>query len=96
MKLLEILQHACASSYAEEIDALDQLRKIFRPKDDALGEDDVEHQWLSIAAGSLGDDEGPHNPFPANTPDTLFSSQSDLDRLAIYFISTFIFRLSYS
>ncbi|XP_022110928.1 uncharacterized protein LOC110990312 isoform X2 [Acanthaster planci] len=81
MKLLEILQHA--TSCVEEINALDQLRKILRPEDDLSGEDDFEHQWLSIAADSLGD-EGPFNPFPAHTPDSWFSSQSNLDRFTCY------------
>ncbi|XP_038070468.1 uncharacterized protein LOC119739556 isoform X2 [Patiria miniata] len=81
MKVLEILRQA--TSCAEEVNALDQLKKTLSPKDDVFGEDDIEHQWLSLAAHSLGDDD-PLNPFPACTPDGVLSCQSDLERFTCY------------
>ena len=78
MNPLEILQQA--SSQIEEIDALEQMKKNLCPPLDGLLEDDVEQQWLSVAAGNLGHD-GPVNPFPAFTPEALLPMQADLDRL---------------
>ncbi|XP_071784930.1 LOW QUALITY PROTEIN: uncharacterized protein [Asterias amurensis] len=74
---LQMLHKACSPS--EEINALQELSKSLTPT--VTGEDDIERQWLSIAADNLGD--GPCNPFPAYAPQDFFS-KVDLERFTCY------------
>ena len=81
---LDQLQHS--ANLSDEVITLEGLLTDLNPAEKSQNQsNDLEEEWLSMAAENLGDDdEDIVNPFPKVTPNQQFTQQDDLNQFICY------------